>query len=66
VAAFCTLGAVLGEPLILRIAGRRYPGLAVARPYLAAAAAGLLADVALKAVLAPHWGLWLRKVLPAG
>ena len=66
VAAFCTLGAVLGEPLILRIAGRRYPGPAVARPWLVAAAAALLADVALKAALAPQWGLWLRKVLPAG
>jgi hypothetical protein len=66
VTAFCTLGAVLGEPLILRIAGRRYPGLGTARPYLAAAAAALLTDVALKAALAPHWGFWLRKVLPAG
>ena len=66
VAAFSTLGAVLGEPLILRIAGRRYAGLAAARPWLLAAGAALLADVALKAVLAPWWGLWLRKVLPAG
>ena len=66
VAAFCTLGAVLGEPLILRIAGRRYPGPAAARPWLVAAAAALLADVALKAALAPQWGLWLRRVLPGG
>jgi hypothetical protein len=66
VAAFATLGAVLGEPLILRLTGRRYPGLAAARPYLIAAAAALLADVALKAALAPGWGLALRKVLPAG
>ena len=66
VAAFSTLGAVLGEPLILRIGGRRYAGLAAARPWLVAAGAALLADVALKAALAPQWGLWLRKVLPAG
>jgi hypothetical protein len=66
VAAFATLGAVLGEPLILRIARRPHPGLAAARPYLIAAAIALLADVALKAALAPFWGLWLRKVLPAG
>ena len=66
VAAFSTLGAVLGEPLILRLAGRPYAGLAAARPWLVAAGAALLADVALKAALAPQWGLWLRKVLPAG
>jgi hypothetical protein len=66
VAAFCTLGAVLGEPLILRLRGRRYPGFRSARPYLLAAGALLLADVALKAALAPSWGRWLRRVLPAG
>jgi hypothetical protein len=66
IAAFSTLGAVLGEPLILRMAGRRHAGLAAARPWLVAAGASLLADVALKAALAPQWGLWLRKVLPAG
>jgi hypothetical protein len=64
VAAFSTLGAILGEPLILRLGGRRHPGLAAARPYLIAAGALLLADVALKAALAPRWGLWLRTVLP--
>jgi hypothetical protein len=64
VAAFCTLGAVLGEPLILRIRGRRYAGFRSARPYLIAAGAALLADLALKAALAPSWGLWLRRVLP--
>jgi hypothetical protein len=66
VAAFATLGAVLGEPLIVRLSGGRYAGLAAARPYLIAAGAALLADVALKAALAPGWGVWLRKVLPAG
>ena len=64
VAAFCTLGAVLGEPLILRLRGRRYPGFRSARSYLLAAGALLVADVVLKAALAPLWGLWLRRVLP--
>jgi hypothetical protein len=64
VAAFATLGAVLAEPLLFRLRRRRYAGLAAARPYLIAAAAALLADVALKAALAPWWGLWLRRVLP--
>ena len=64
VAAFATLGAVLGEPLVARLGGRRYAGLRVARPYLIGAGAALAADVALKAALAPAWGLWLRKVLP--
>jgi hypothetical protein len=66
VAAFATLGAVLAEPLLLRIRGERYAGLGAARPYLMAAAAALIADVALKAALAPAWGLWLRRVLPGG
>lgn len=64
VAAFAALGAVLAEPLLSRILRRPYPGLRAARPYLIAAAAALVADVALKAALAPSWGLWLRSVLP--
>lgn len=64
VAAFCTLGAVLSEPLLARVRPYSYPGLRAARPYLLAAAAGLLADWLLKAALAPSWGLWLRASLP--
>jgi hypothetical protein len=64
VAAFCILGAVLAEPLLARLGRWPYPGWAAARPYLAAAAAGILADWILKAALAPTWGLWLRHVLP--
>ena len=64
VAAFCTLGVVLSEPLLARV--RRLP-LRRARgprsPYLLAAAAGILADWILKATLAPTWGLWLRPLL---
>src|SRR5262245_46174245 len=63
VAAFCTLGAVLAEPLLSRLAAYRYPGLRGARPFLWAAGAGILADWLLKAWLAPSWGLWLRAAL---
>jgi hypothetical protein len=65
VAAFCVLGAVLAEPLLARVLGYRHPGLLVARRWLLLAAAGILADVALKALLAPLWGRWLRSVLCA-
>jgi hypothetical protein len=34
------------------------------KPYLVAAGAALLADVALKTMLAPLWGRWLRSLLP--
>ena len=63
VAAFCTLGVVLSEPLLARVRGFRYAGLRSARPYLLAAGAGILADWILKALLAPTWGLWLRPLL---
>jgi hypothetical protein len=63
VAAFCTLGVVLAEPLLSRILKYPYEGLRVARPYLAGAAAGILADWILKALLAPTWGAWLRPLL---
>jgi hypothetical protein len=62
VASFCTLGAVLAEPLLRRL--RRTASTGVVRPYLLAAAAGILADWILKAALAPRWGLWLRALLP--
>jgi hypothetical protein len=65
VAAFATLGAVLAEPLLMRVLRRPYAGLRAARPSLIAAVVALVADVALKAALAPSWGLWLRRVLPA-
>lgn len=62
VAAFCTLGAVLAEPLLRRM--RRTAATGAVRPYLLGAAAGILADWILKAALAPRWGLWLRALLP--
>ena len=64
VAAFATLGAVLAEPLLFRVRRRPYAGLRAARPYLVAAAILLLADVVIKAALAPRWGMTLRGVLP--
>lgn len=64
VAAFCTLGAVLAEPLLARVRSYGYRGMRAARPYLLAAAAGVLADWLLKATLAPRWGAWLRALLP--
>lgn len=60
VAAFCTLGAVLAEPLLARIRPYPYAGLRAARPFLVWAAAGLVADGVIKALLAQQWGLWLR------
>ena len=62
VAAFCTLGVVLAEPLLARL--RPYARAGRVAPYLAGAAAGILLDWTLKAALAPRWGLWLRAFLP--
>ncbi len=62
VAAFCTLGAVLAEPLLARLFP--YPRSGSIQPYLTGAAAGILADWTLKALLAPLWGAWLRPMLP--
>jgi hypothetical protein len=63
VAAFSMLGVVLAGPLLGRLA-KGMPPMRASRPFLIAAAVLLLADVVLKALLAPTWGLWLRSVLP--
>jgi len=63
VAAFSMLGVVLAPPLLRRLGWIR-PSAPASRPFVIAAASLLLADVALKAVLAPTWGVWLRSVLP--
>lgn len=63
VAAFCTLGVVLSEPLLAKVRGYRYEGWRAAKPYLLWAAGGILADWILKATFAPTWGLWLRPLL---
>jgi hypothetical protein len=64
IAAFCVLGAVLSEPLLSRLLGYRYEGLAGARVFLGWAAAGIAADWVVKAAIAPLWGSWLRALLP--
>ena len=60
--SFVILGVILGEPLICKISGRDYEYIGV-RPFLWAAIGGLILDVLMKAVLAPWWGLALRKLL---
>jgi len=62
VAAFCTLGAVLAEPLLARLLP--YSRTGSVRRFLAWAAGGILADWVLKATLAPRWGIWLRALIP--
>jgi hypothetical protein len=64
VAAFSILGAVLAEPLLGRLRSSGYAGLRSARPWLVTAALLLLADLVLKAALAPLWGVVLRRSLP--
>jgi hypothetical protein len=63
VAAFCTLGAVLAEPLLSAVGVLRRKPLTGARPYVLAAAGLLVLDVVLKWTLAPHWGAHLRDYL---
>jgi hypothetical protein len=63
VAAFCTLGVVLAEPLLSRVRPYGYEGLRAPAPYLAGAGLGILADWVLKATLAPAWGRWLAAFL---
>ena len=59
VAAFVTLGVVLGAPVLARLFGFEYR-LRDRMRWIALAAAGLAADVALKWALAPGWREMLR------
>jgi hypothetical protein len=63
VAAFCLLGVALAEPLLSRLLRYPYPGLGAARRLLWLAAAGILADVVLKAALAPAWRGLLQRLI---
>jgi hypothetical protein len=64
IAAFCTLGAVLAEPLLKRALPGRYAATSrSSRGFVIAAAVAILADWLLKATLAPTWGLLLRRAL---
>jgi len=65
VAAFSVLGVVLAQPLLRRLRAMGEPA-SSSTPLMIAAGAALLMDVVLKALLAPTWGLWLRRVLPEG
>jgi len=66
VAAFCTLGVLLAEPLLFRLfpAARTRLKVSGRAAYIMAAMSGILADWFLKALLAPLWGRWLRALLP--
>ena len=59
IAAFVTLGVVLGGPLLGRVFGFAY-SLRAARRWLALAAAGLVVDIVLKWALAPAWREMIR------
>lgn len=54
VASYIILGVVLSEPLLFRFGGR-WPAPSGRGFWLLLAAAGLLLDIAMKALLAPHW-----------
>ena len=54
VASYIILGVVLCEPLLFRMPGR-WPAPSGRGFWLLLAAAGLLVDIAMKALLAPHW-----------
>ncbi len=66
VASFCTLGVILVEPLLFRIvpAARARLKKTGRAAYVVAVMSGILADWFLKAMLAPAWGHWLRRLLP--
>jgi hypothetical protein len=62
VASFVILGVLIAEPTICRIVKRDY-NYSEIRPYFWAAITGIALDVLIKALLAPWWGLTLRKIL---
>jgi hypothetical protein len=66
VAAFCTLGVLLAEPLLFRVfrASRARLKQTGRGAYVVAAMSGIFADWFLKAMLAPAWGRWLHRLLP--
>ena len=62
VVAFVLLGAVFSRPLLIR---RPWPFTRREVRLMGLAAAGLVADVLIKATLAPTYGLWLRHMAQA-
>lgn len=56
VAGFCILGVVLSGPVLSRVHRHKAPSFAEVKPWLYRAAALILLDWTLKALLAPTWG----------
>lgn len=61
IVAFVIVGAALAEPLVGRVT--RSPSPPGRGRWLMAAAIGLVADMVLKAILAPHWASLLRRLI---
>lgn len=59
IVSFVVLGTCLAEPVLSRLRGRPFRLRSLTRP-VALAAAGLLLDIVLKTLLAPHWHALLR------
>jgi hypothetical protein len=66
IAAFCTLGVLLAEPLLFQVipAARGRLKKTARAAYVVAAISGILTDWFLKATFAPTWGRWLHRLLP--
>jgi hypothetical protein len=66
VAAFCTLGVLLAEPLVSLVfpSAKEQLKASTRAAYVVAAMTGILTDWFLKFLLAPTWGRWLRALLP--
>jgi hypothetical protein len=62
VASFVIIGVILAEPTICKIVKRDY-NYSEIRPWFWAAITGIALDIVIKALLAPWWGLTLRKLL---
>lgn len=62
VISFVILGVILGEPMICKITNRDYD-YSQARIFLWISIGGLILDVLMKSLLAPWWGITLRKLI---
>jgi hypothetical protein len=62
VASYVILGVILAEPLICKIVKRDY-NYSEVRPYFWIAITGIALDILMKALLAPTWGLLLRRII---
>jgi hypothetical protein len=62
VASYVMLGVILAEPMICKIVKRDY-NYSEVRPYFWIAITGIAVDILMKALLAPTWGLLLRRII---